>query len=140
MLRSSSLLLTALAALAADDSWTKVRDLKAGTELRIYKKDSKQPLVAKLDQATEDSLIVILKTSQVAIAKEEIDRIDQRPARKGGRVTTDTKTTEITPGTTQSTSSPTPGGPTRSTSSGLSINSAPEFVMVYRRPPAVRPK
>ena len=41
------LVLSATLAFAADDPWAKVKDLKTGTELRIYKKGSSQPLVVK---------------------------------------------------------------------------------------------
>ena len=81
MFRILLLLLAAASAMAADDPWVKVRDLKSGAELRVYKKGSPQPVLAKMDQLTDENLIVVVKTEQVAIAREQIDRIDYRPAK-----------------------------------------------------------
>jgi hypothetical protein len=86
-----TIFLLALALFAADDPWTKVRELKSGTELRIYKRNAKQPLLAKMDQATEESLVIVVKNEQVAVPKEEIDRVDHRPA-GGSRVTRESTT------------------------------------------------
>ena len=80
MKRIVPLLLTAMAALAAEDSWVQVRELKSGTELRIYRVDRKQPFLAKFDQASDESLIVITKNGQVSIPKEQIERLDCRRA------------------------------------------------------------
>ena len=85
------LILAAMTAFGADDPWAKVKDLKSGTELKIYKKGTAQPVLAKSDDVTEDNLVVVVKNEQVAIAKDLIDRIDYRPT-KGSRVTTETKT------------------------------------------------
>ena len=44
-MRTALLLIAAIAtATAADDTWTKVKDLKSGTELRITREGAKQPL------------------------------------------------------------------------------------------------
>ena len=72
-------------------------ELKSGTELRIYKKDAKQPLLVKMDEATDESLLVVLKNEQVSIPKDQIDRIDYRPTRTGGRVITENKTATVDP-------------------------------------------
>ena len=53
-------LLAAVTAFAADDPWTKVRDLKSGTELRIFKKGGLHPIQAKMEEANPDSLIIVL--------------------------------------------------------------------------------
>src|SRR5579883_1600696 len=83
----------ACAVLAADDSWEKVRELKSGTELRIFQHGNPKPLLANLDEATEDKLVIATKTEQRAIAKEEIERLDYRPNPKGGsKVTRETRT------------------------------------------------
>jgi hypothetical protein len=126
-------LLAAVTAFAADDPWAKVRDLKSGTELRIYKKGTMQPVLAKSDDLTDDNLIVVVKNEQVAIPKEQIDRIDYRPT-KPGRVTKETKSTTTEPDTT-----PGPPGhgstvPGTSTSTNVSIGSKPDFELLYRRP------
>lgn len=142
MLRNISLLFAAFAMFAAADPWAKVRELKSGTELRIHKKGAKQPVLAKMDEVTDEKLVVALKDEQTAIAKEDIDRIDARPAQSGSRITKETKTTTTSPSHSASpqeraTSSPGPGA---STSTGLSIGSRPDFETIYRRMPAPPPK
>jgi hypothetical protein len=82
-------LLACLPAWGADQAWTKVRALKSGTELRIYRRGEHRPLPAKLDEATDENLIIVLKNEQEAIPKDEIDRLDYRP--RGSRVTTDSR-------------------------------------------------
>ncbi|MGI8991212.1 MAG: hypothetical protein ACR2I2_16735 [Bryobacteraceae bacterium] len=134
MLQILWLFLAATLAFSADDAWSKVRELKTGTELRVLKKGAKQPVAAKMDEATDENLIVILKNEQVAIAKSDIERIDYRPA-KSGRVTKETKTTTEVPGEKGPVLGRAPGknGPTTSTSSGISIGSKPDFETIYRR-------
>jgi hypothetical protein len=127
------LVLAAATAFAADDPWAKVKDLKSGTELRIYKKGTTQPVLAKSDDVTEDNLVVVVKNEQMAIAKDLIDRIDYRPI-KGSRVTTETKSKQTDPDTT-----PGPPGhgslvPGNSTSTNVSMGSKPEFELIYKRP------
>ena len=46
---------------AADDPWAKVKAIKGGTELRVYKKGSSQPLLVKMGDATDESLIIVIK-------------------------------------------------------------------------------
>jgi hypothetical protein len=126
--------LAALAIVGAEENtWSKVRDLKGGAELRILMKGSRQPVLATMDEATENRLIVVLKNAQIAIPKDDIDRIDSRKASgsrftKNSRVTT--KATDI---------APTPTVPSRaalpstSSSSSLIINPKPDFETIYRR-------
>jgi hypothetical protein len=126
------LLLAAAAAFAADDPWAKVRELKGGTELRIYKKGTAQPVLAKSDELTDDNLVVVVKNAQVAIPRDQIDRIDYRPYKS--RVTTETKSKTTEPDTT-----PGPPGhgstvPGTSTSTNVGIGSKPDFEEIYRRP------
>ncbi len=136
MLGTVLMLLGAVAAFAAEDQWAKVRELKSGAELRIYKVGVKQPVLAKMDEAREESLVVVMKNEQVAIPKDEIERIDSRPARKGSRVKADTKTTAepteqkpvVVPGVPR-----TPPRSRSSTSTGLSITSGPDFETIYRK-------
>ena len=90
------LVLTALAALtafAADNPWDKVRELKTGTELRILKKGARQPILATMDEANDERLIVVIKNEQLAIQKDDIDRIDFRPATKS-KIAKETRTTQ----------------------------------------------
>ena len=126
------LLLAAATVFAADDPWAKVRDLKSGTELRIYKKGSPQPVLAKMDQLTEENLVVVVKTEQVDIARDQIDRVDYRPVKS--RVTTETKTK-----TTDPDYRPAPPGfesrtPGTSTSTSVGVGSKPDFEEIYHRP------
>src|ERR1700730_15638675 len=84
--------LSATLVFAADDPWAKVKDLKTGTELRIIKIGAKQPVVAKMDELTDENLLVIVKNEQTAIPRDQIERIDSRPAGKSTRITNDSKT------------------------------------------------
>lgn len=127
MLRIFALLLTCMTAWAVEDAWTKVRELKGGAELRVFKKGAKQPVLAKFDELTTESLVVVMKNEQVAIPRDEIERIDARPIQKGSRVT---KESSATSGVSSD------GGPSSSYSGGLSIGSKPNFETVYRRGPA----
>jgi len=129
------LVLAAFAAFAADDPWAKVKELKGGTELRIYKKGTAQPVLAKSDDVTEDNLVVVVKNEQIAIPKDMVDRIDYRP-NKGSRVTTETKSKPTDPDST-----PRPPGygsnvPGNSTSTSVGIGSKPDFELIYKRPAA----
>lgn len=135
MTRLLFVLLAASAAFAADDPWARVKDLKSGTELRIYKKGTTQPILAKSDDVTEDNLIVVVRNEQIAIAKDLVDRVDARP-NKSSRVTTETKSRQTDPDPT-----PAPGGhgsavPGTSTSTSVGIGSKPDFEVIYKRPAA----
>lgn len=141
MMRNIALtLLLTLTAFAATDTWPKVRDLPGGTELRVYKKDARQALNAKFGDATDDTLIVVVKNEEISIPKAQIDRIDYRP-QKSGRVTT-TSTTKVDDPNTQA-----PIGPARdakvpgtSSSSNMSFGGKPDFETIYRRTPMLPAK
>ena len=75
-------LCTAFLAFGADDPWAKLKELKTGTELRVYKKGAAQPLLVKMDELTDDNLVVINKNEQTAIPRDQIDRVDYRPSGK----------------------------------------------------------
>src|SRR5579863_538389 len=97
-MRAILLLLTAAACawgadVKTDDQWTKVKELKSGTEIRVYKKGAAQPILAKAGDATDDKLIVVLKNTETAIDKKEIERIDARPAQTGKRAKVESKAT-----------------------------------------------
>ncbi len=134
-----------LLALCADDPWTKVREVKSGTELRIFKQGYKNPIVAKMDEATDERLMVVLGESQVSIPKAEIDRIEQRPLQKGSRMTRETKTVKgVYDSNADSQGQPMklgqtkpPAAATSSTSSGVSIGGKPPFELLYRRSPGM---
>jgi hypothetical protein len=115
-----------LVAFGADDPWAKVKALKTGSELRVYKKGATQPLSAQMDELTDENLVVIVKKTQTAIAKDQIDRIDARPSGTGKPVKE--TTTKDTVGSD--------GLPSSSTSTGYSWGDKAAFETVYRRPPA----
>src|SRR5260370_30645938 len=117
----------ALLDFAADDLWAKVKALKSGTELRVYKRGSAQPLVVKMDEATDERLVFVDKKEQTSVAKEEIERIDARPAGKRP-VTKETKSTTNEPDPKN------PGSTTSGSSTGYSFGSRPDFETVYKRP------
>jgi hypothetical protein len=118
-------LLASLAAFAAADDWAKVKALKTGAELRVYRRGSAQPISAQMADLTDDNLIVLIKKTESAIPRDQIERIDARAS--GVRpVTKQDWTTKQTTGSD--------GSPSTSSSSGLSIGSKPDFETVYRRP------
>ena len=129
-------LCAAILAFGADDPWAKVKEIKSGVELRVYKKGAAQPLLVKMDEATDDNLVIVNKNEQVAIPKDQIDRIDFRPSKS--RVTKETKSTVADPGTDPRSAIPGPDrghpGPASSTSTSVSIGSKPDFETIYRRP------
>jgi len=128
-------LLAAVTAFAADDPWTKVRDLKSGTELRIFKRGGLHPILAKMEEANPDSLIIVLKNEELAIPRDQIDRIDFRPLRTGGRVTKEThETVEPADAKTAAESPNNVPGESTSASTNYVINSQPDFQTIYRRP------
>jgi hypothetical protein len=118
------LLLACLAGSAADD-WSKVKALKTGSELRVFKKGSTQPISAQFGDLTDDNLIVIVKKTETAIPRDQIDRIDARPP-AGPRVTRETNAKQtVNPDGTISNSS----------GAGLSMGSKPDFETVFHRSP-----
>ena len=136
MFRGLVLLLAVAAAFAADDPWAKVKELKSGTEIRIYKRGGSSPLVGKIDEARDDSLTVVLKNEQVTIEKDQIERLDYRPLKPGGRVVTESKTKTENPDSKPPIGmSRGPAVPGTSSSTSLSIGSKPDFENIYRRQP-----
>lgn len=133
MRRLILVLVACAAAFAADDPWAKVKDIKTGTDVRVFKKNAAQPVIAKMDELTADNLVVVLKNEQVAIPRDQIERIDARPPQTRSRATTKTETKTTNPDT-----SPAPPGyhaqtPGTSTSSSVNFGSKPDFETVYRR-------
>lgn len=133
--RFAALLLTVVTVMGAEDPWLKVKGLKSGVELRILKKGAKQPVVARLDEATNESLIVVHKDEQVAIPKDEIERLDSRPAPKGPRLKADSRNSTAYPDrvTPAAPGQPRTGGSSLNSTSSLTIESRPDFETVYRR-------
>ena len=72
---------------------------------------------------TDDNLIVLVKKTETAIPKDQIDRIEARPP-AGSRVTKET--------TTKDSVGP-DGSPTSSMSTSYSVGGKPDFETVYRR-------
>jgi hypothetical protein len=129
------LILAGVVAFAADDEWAKVKALKTGAEIRVLKKGSTQPMLAQMDELTDENLVVLVKKTQTAIPRDQIDRIDARPA-SGSRVVKETTTKETYPDAKSAARPPQapPDGPGSSTSTSVSIGSKPDFETVYRRP------
>ena len=142
----SKLLLCSLAVasvFAADNPWNKVKELRTGTELRIFKVGGKAPILATMDEADDERLVIVIKKEQQAIEKDQIDRIDYRPTKSSDhRVTTETRTTTETPGQT---AGPMPQGnssgvgPNTSTSSSVNFGGGKaDFETIYRRTPMLK--
>lgn len=131
MARFFLLLLSAVTLFAADDPWTKVKGLKSGTELQVYRVGAVKPIEAKFDEARDDTLVVVVKNEQRAIPKSEIERIDYRP---GGRtITKETKRTNTQPDATPPAGmNHGPNIPGDGWSSGVTVTK-PGFETIYRR-------
>src|SRR4051812_11448678 len=69
-------------AFGVEDPWAKLKELKSGTELRVFKKGAAQPLLVKMGELTDENLVVINKNEETAIARDQIDRVDARPTGK----------------------------------------------------------
>ncbi len=138
-MRQMLFLAAIFAAFAAenDDPWTKVRELKTGTDLRIIKAGAPAPVMAKFAELTEESLIVILKNEEVAIPRDKIARIDSHPQKS--YVRTETKTTAPSDGSGASKTVP-GAAPSSSYSTGVAITDKIDFETIYRRTPASAPK
>jgi len=137
MWRRFLFLALASASFAADDGWAKVKALASGTELRIVKTGTRVPILAKLDEATDESLIIATKTEQLSIAKEQLEKIEYRPKQTASRVMRET-TTDNTP-LNKEAARPSPGpthtpGPSGSSSSNVMIGGKPDFQVIWTRP------
>ena len=139
-------LLALLTVIAAGDDWKKLSELKTGTDLKIYERGSTQPRQAKFSDFTDDSLLVLVKNTEVAIPKDKIDRIDCRSPRKSGmKVDSQVKQdnpAQASPADRQGPTQPLhtdSGLPSYSTSSNVSFGSG-DYWTIYRRaaspPPA----
>jgi hypothetical protein len=82
MKRLLLVLAAGLVAVGADDPWAKVKDLKSGSELKLWKKGTSQPIDAIYDDLGEEKLLVVVKNEQMSIPREGIDRIDARASTK----------------------------------------------------------
>jgi hypothetical protein len=133
MSKIATFLLAAAMLLGADTSWTRVKELKTRAELRVYKKGAREPINATFDEATDERLIVVVKNEQVAIPKEDIDRVDARPAVTPRKVSVQ-KTEKVTEPDPVPNPRTGPAVPGESTSSNVSFGgSKPDFETIYRR-------
>lgn len=135
MRKTILLILTALLAWGAGDDWANVRAIRSGIEIRVYKKGAAQPVVAKMDEASDENLLIVVKNGQVAIPRDQIDRVDARLA--GGPRTTRESRTTVDPPNGKAAAPPSqvkgPDGPATSTSTSVSVGSKADFETVYRR-------
>ena len=135
-------LLLSLPASGSDD-WDKVKELASGSDLKIYERGSAQPKLAKYADATDSSLIIIVKNEQVSITKEVIDRIEARPPlKKGGKkVVRETRVDDpAMPSSDAGPHGPTagpqrgaPGAPNYSSSTSILYGDNRDYSTVYRR-------
>ena len=137
MARLFIVLMSAVALFAAADPLAKLRELKSGAEIRIFKKDAKQPVNAEFHEFTGETLIVVIKTEQTSIPLADVDRMDARPVSTASRITSETKVTDH-PTNEPATPVARGGATNRTTSSGVSISGKPGFETIYRRPPATK--
>jgi hypothetical protein len=135
MARLALLLLAAIAAFGADDPWTKVKELKSGTDIRVLKKGSVTPVLGKFGDATDDNLIIIVKNEEIAIAKDLIDRLDSRPAQP--RFVKETKTKVDDANTASEPKAGMNGagvGPGYSSGTSIGFQGKGDFETLYTRP------
>ena len=129
------------AAFAADDPWAKVEALKSGTEIRVLKHGATQPIIGKFDEANSEHLVLVLKNEQVAIAKDQVDRLDYRPT--GGRASVSSTTKQEDPAAAREPRAGMghqPEGGATNTSTSVNFGSKPDFETLYRRPLGVPKK
>ena len=140
MWRRLSALFVAASLCGADDPWKKVQEIPSGAEVRIFKKVSRTPILAKMDEVNQERIVVVVKNEQTAIPKEEIDRVDARPVQKGSRVVRESTVQTNQPDKEAGRPGASKGapGPSQSVSSGVSIGGKPDFVTVYRRTATVK--
>ena len=133
MTRTILLLLAsaATALFAADNSWDKVKELKSGTDIRIYRAGVPDPVEAKFDEANDEHIVFVVKKEQKSISKDAVLRLDYRP--KAGSRTTETKTTntpaDATPPVGMAHGAQVPG---QSSSTNVSFGK-PGWETLYRR-------
>lgn len=126
-------------AFGAEDPWAKVKALKSGAEIRVYKQGDSKPITGKFDEADDERLLMVVKNEQTSIPKDNILRLDARP-NSGTKVTRDEKSSsgvvvggrEGTP-TTPNTHTGTSG----SYSSSVSVGKE-DYEVVYRKIQPIR--
>ena len=121
----------------ADDAWTKVKELKSGTEIRITRVGAKEVWVGKIDEANDERVVMVLKNVQMAIDRADVQSLEARPG-TGRRMTkestvkqTDASAELAKPKVPVPGSKPTPQ--LDSYSSGVGFSSKPGFELIYRK-------
>ena len=140
MSRIATFILMATVLLGAETSWTRVKDLKGRNEVRIYKKGIREPINATFDEASDERVIVVVKNKEVAIPKEDIDRIDARPVKGPRKMNVESTAKETPPDYTPR---PVGGPPVPGTSASSNVNfgsGQSEFETIYRRSDAASKK
>jgi hypothetical protein len=133
MSRIAIFFLAAALLAGADTSWTRVKDLKSRSELRVYKKGAREPLNATLDEANDERIVVVVKNQQMAIPKEDIDRIDARPMTPPRKLNVESTAKEIPPDPTPQRPGTTAVPGTSYSSNISSAGNKPNFETIYRR-------
>ena len=124
-------LIASSSALAASDPWAKVHELKSGSDLRIFKKGVRQAIIATYEDLNDESLIIATRKEEMAIPKNQIERIDFRP-KPESRVTKETRTTVTEPDPAAPGNHGVPSAPGSSSSTNLSFGSKPDYQPIYR--------
>ncbi|HYO81974.1 MAG TPA: hypothetical protein VES20_11260 [Bryobacteraceae bacterium] len=129
---------TTFACMAAEEPWTKVEKLQSGQELRVTTTGAAKPLEARFAELTGDRVVVVEKDTQRAIPRDQIERIDARPAKAKARIKSETKVEQGQLGTGLTPGDRNTSRPAQNTSSGFSIEGKAGFENVYQRR-SVRP-
>lgn len=135
MARLALILLTVAALFGADDPWTKVKELKSGTDIRVLRKGSTTPVLGKFGDANDENLILVVKNEEIAIARGLVDRLDYRPGQP--RFVKETKTKVEDANTASEPKAGMNGagvGPGYSSSTSVGIQGKGDFETLYRRP------
>jgi hypothetical protein len=121
--------------------WSKVMELATGSELRIYRGGLKKPLEAKMGEATEDRLVILLKNEQTSIERQEIDRIEWRSGKSSVRreVSSSTDSGKVAGSGVPDLPGQTTSGPSGSSSSSITYSGKGKFELIYVRPKAGPP-
>ena len=136
MARLAILLLAVAAAFGADDPWTKVKELKSGTEIRVIKKGSTTPVQGTIYEANDENLILVVKKEQIAIDKDLIDRLDYRTPqpRLVKETTTKAGNSGIPEEPKAGMNGSSVGGSGYSSGSSVNFQGKGDFQTLYRRP------
>ncbi|MCU0227445.1 MAG: hypothetical protein MUF01_07375 [Bryobacterales bacterium] len=123
---------------SGQENWQAVRELPSGTEIRLLQEGQVKPLLAVLEEATDEVLRVAVKKQQLSIDRAEVRRIEAR--RKGAKPTTRTETIPSTDGKGPVPGSEIPGpippgrGPSGSIATTVAFGGKGKFETVYTKP------